>query len=90
VLARRAAAARSGAARPATAGSGQVASARRERPARGGVALAEPELPQSVEADVVIESPASVRPEPRSGATAAPRPGARPQRPGRSPGKRRR
>jgi preprotein translocase subunit SecF len=93
VLARRAAAARSGAARPATAGGGQVASARRERPARaGGVALAEPEaeLPQSVEADVVIESPASVRPEPRSGATAAPRPGARPQRPGRSPGKRRR
>ncbi|MBW8764896.1 MAG: protein translocase subunit SecF, partial [Geodermatophilales bacterium] len=93
VLARRAAAARSGAGRPATAGGGQVASARRDRPARaGGVALAEPEaeLPQSVEADVVIESPASVRPEPRSGATAAPRPGARPQRPGRSPGKRRR
>jgi preprotein translocase subunit SecF len=91
VLARRSAAARSGGSRAAANGGGQVASARRTRPARsGGVALAERDLPESVEADVVVESPASVRPETRTGATAAPRPGARPQRPGRSPGKRRR
>jgi preprotein translocase subunit SecF len=93
VLARRSAAARSGGARGASTGGGQVASARRARPARaGGVALAErdADLPESIEADVVVESPASVRPEPRTGATAAPRPGARPQRPGRSSGKRRR
>jgi preprotein translocase subunit SecF len=89
VQARRASAARQGGAR-AAAPAGPVASARRTRPARGAVAVAE--LPDSVEADVVVESPSSVRPE-GSGATAAPRPGARPQRPGakgRPPGKKRR
>jgi preprotein translocase subunit SecF len=91
VMARRASAARTG--RAAAAPAGPVARARRSRPTRstGGVAVAE--LPDAVEADVVIESPASVRPEPGSGATAAPRPGARPQRPGqkgRPSGKKRR
>ena len=89
VQARRASAARSAGPRAATPG--PVASARRARPARGGVAVAE--LPDSVEADVVVESPSSVRPESASGATATPRPGARPQRPGpkgRPPGKKRR
>jgi preprotein translocase subunit SecF len=89
VLARRAAAARS-AGSPAAAPAGPVASARRARPARGGVAVAE--LPRSVAADVVVESPSSVRPD-TGGATAAPRPGARPQRPGakgRPAGKKRR
>jgi preprotein translocase subunit SecF len=89
VLARRAAAARS-AGSPAAAPAGPVASARRARPARGGVAVAE--LPSSVAADVVVESPSSVRPD-TGGATAAPRPGARPQRPGakgRPAGKKRR
>jgi preprotein translocase subunit SecF len=86
VQARRSSAARGGA-RPAAAG--PVASARRTARARSGVALAE--LPETVEGDVVIESPSTVGPEPRpSGATAAPRPGARPQRPGRPAGKRRR
>jgi preprotein translocase subunit SecF len=93
VLARRSAASRTGAApggRP-----GQVASARRAASSSRGtsaVALAERELPSQAAADMVIESPSSVRPESRNGATAAPRPGARPQRPGsnRSPGKRRR
>ena len=93
VLARRSAASRTGAApggRP-----GQVASARRTASSSRGtsaVALAERELPSQAAADMVIESPSSVRPESRNGATAAPRPGARPQRPGsnRSPGKRRR
>ncbi|MGK5114593.1 protein translocase subunit SecF, partial [Geodermatophilus sp. CPCC 205506] len=63
-----------------------VAGARRARgAARGpaGVALAEREEDLGpAAADVVVESPESVRPEPRTGATAAPRPGARPQRPG--------
>jgi preprotein translocase subunit SecF len=89
VQARRSSAARAGGPR-AAAPAGPVASARRARPAGGGVAVAE--LPDSVEADVVVESPSSVRPE-GSGATAAPRPGARPQRPGargRPPGKKRR
>jgi preprotein translocase subunit SecF len=89
VQARRSSASRQGHARPA-APTGPVASARRARPARGGVAVAE--LPDSVEADVVVESPSSVRPE-AGGATAAPRPGARPQRPGgkgRPAGKKRR
>jgi preprotein translocase subunit SecF len=93
VLARRSAASRAGVApsgRP-----GQVASARRAASSRSGsaVALAERDLPEQAAADMVIESPSSVRPESRGGgATAAPRPGARPQRPGsnRSPGKRRR
>jgi preprotein translocase subunit SecF len=93
VMARRAAAARAGGAR-AAAPAGPVASARRARPARpahGGVAVAE--LPGSVEADVVVESPSTVRPDGGGGATAAPRPGARPQRPGakgRPPAKKRR
>jgi preprotein translocase subunit SecF len=90
VQARRSSEARSGGARSA-APAGPVASARRARPARGGVAVAE--LPSSVEADVVVESPSTVHPDTGSGATAAPRPGARPQRPGargRPPGKKRR
>jgi preprotein translocase subunit SecF len=89
VQARRSSAARTGGVR-AAAPTGPVASARRSRPARGGVAVAE--LPDSVEADVVVESPASVRREVGAG-TAAPRPGVRPQRPdgrGRPAGKKRR
>jgi preprotein translocase subunit SecF len=95
VMARRSSAARTGGAR-ATAPAGPVASARRTRPAqRGGtsVALAERDLPEQVEADLVVESPSSVRREGAAGATAAPRPGARPQRPGakgRPAGKKRR
>jgi len=89
VLARRSSAARqSGTATVA----GPVASARRgRRPAAGG-GPAVAELPDAVPADVVVESPSSVRPE-ASGATVAPRPGARSQRPGgkgRPPGKKRR
>src|SRR4051812_4635762 len=87
VLARRAAAARQQQGRAAAGAA--VASARRggnSRPAASpaGIALAErdEQLPGRVEADVVVESPSSVRPDPGSGATAAPRPGARPQRPG--------
>jgi preprotein translocase subunit SecF len=90
VQARRSSAARSAGPRAAVP-TGPVASARRARPARGGVAVAE--LPDSVEADVVVESPSSVRPEAGTGGTTTPRPGARPQRPGsdrRSSGKRRR
>jgi preprotein translocase subunit SecF len=90
VQARRSSEARSGGPRVG-APAGPVARARRARPARGGVAVAE--LPDSVEADVVVESPSSVRPDSGGGATAAPRPGARPQRPGakgRPPGKKRR
>jgi preprotein translocase subunit SecF len=90
VLARRAAAAR----QPRAGQQLPVASARRNRSAgQGSVALADrDELPGQVAADVVIESPSSVRPEGGSGATAAPRPGARPQRPGnrRPSGKKRR
>jgi preprotein translocase subunit SecF len=91
VLARRSAAARHSGARTA-APVGQVASARRNR-SGSSVAVAERDLPDQVDADMVIESPASVRREPGTGGTTAPRPGARPQRPGndrRSPGKRRR
>jgi preprotein translocase subunit SecF len=84
VLARRSAAARQGDLRtPAPAA--QVASARRARPATRGaaaVAVVERDLPGQQAADVVVESPSSVRPDAGSGATAAPRPGARPQRPG--------
>jgi preprotein translocase subunit SecF len=90
VLARRSSASRTGGARAAAA-AGPVASARRARPAGGGVAVAE--LPDSVEADIVVESPSSVRPDTGSGATPPPRPGARPQRPGpkgRPAGKKRR
>jgi preprotein translocase subunit SecF len=92
VLARRAAAERSGGARPASAGGAAVATARRAKPARAGSSVAVAELPDTVRADVVVESPESVRPEPGRGGTAAPRPGARPQRPGnrRSGGKKRR
>ncbi|SFL16957.1 protein translocase subunit SecF [Geodermatophilus ruber] len=86
VLARRAAQARQGGARP---DAGPVASARRARgaaPRAAGVALAEREEDLGpAQADMVVESPDSVQPEPRGG-TAAPRPGARPQRPGRSGG----
>jgi preprotein translocase subunit SecF len=95
VLARRSSEARQGIAR-AAAPAGQVASARRSRgPARSGssVAVAERDLPGQVAADVVVESPSSVRPEAGTGGTTTPRPGARPQRPGsdrRSSGKRRR
>jgi preprotein translocase subunit SecF len=90
VQARRSSAGRTAGSRAAVP-TGPVASARRARPARGGVAVAE--LPGSVEADVVVESPSTVRPDSGSGATAAPRPGARPQRPGakgRPPAKKRR
>jgi len=90
VLARRSAAAR----QPRSGPQLPVASARRNRSAaQGSVALAErDELPGQVAADMVIESPSTVRPEAGSGATAAPRPGARPQRPGnrRPTGKKRR
>jgi preprotein translocase subunit SecF len=95
VLARRAAQARQGAS-GATVGRGPVASARRAAgTARrsGGVAVAEREEDLGpAAADVVIESPESVRPDaPRTGGTSTPRPGARPQRPGRpSGGKKRR
>ncbi|WP_456599342.1 protein translocase subunit SecF [Blastococcus sp. SYSU DS0616] len=86
VLARRSSAARAdGVAVPA----GPVASARRRR-STGAAAASE--LPGAVTADVVVESPPSVRPDAPRGASAAPRPGARPQRPGssRPSGKRRR
>jgi preprotein translocase subunit SecF len=89
VLARRSAAVRkAGAAVPA----GPVASARRAR-SGSSVAVAERDLPDQVAADVVVESPSSVRREPGTGGTSTPRPGARPQRSGgdrRSSGKRRR
>jgi preprotein translocase subunit SecF len=88
VQARRSSAAREGGGRAAGPGRTAVASARRTAAARRrspvGTAEREEDL-GPVEADVVVESPASVRPtEPRSGATAAPRPGARPV--GRRPG----
>jgi preprotein translocase subunit SecF len=93
VLARRASAARQAA--RADGGRVAVASARRAggAPRNAGVAVAErDELPGRVEADVVIESPQSVRPETGTGGTSTPRPGARPQRPGnhRPSGKKRR
>ncbi|SNS49186.1 protein translocase subunit secF [Geodermatophilus pulveris] len=105
VLARRSSQARQSAGRPA--GIGPVASARRgrgaARPAAGGAgtALAERDADLGpVPADVVVESPESVRreapdpvrpaPGPRSGATAAPRPGARPQSGARRSGGRKR
>ena len=93
VLARRSAEARGGASGTAR---GPVASARRAGGAtsarRSPVALAErPDaLPDRPDVDVQVESPSSVQPTGR-GATAAPRPGARPQRPGQRPtGKKRR
>jgi preprotein translocase subunit SecF len=95
VLARRSAAARQ-------PGAGQqlpVATARRTRSARASLPVAAEgdDLPGQVAADVVVESPSSVGPDDAvtggatggtraRGATAAPRPGARPQRPdGRRP-----
>ncbi|MGY1621536.1 protein translocase subunit SecF [Geodermatophilus sp. SYSU D00965] len=95
VLARRASQARQGGS-GATAGRGPVATARRAAGTTrrsGGVAVAEREADLGpAAADVVVESPESVRPDaPRTGGTTAPRPGARPQRPGRpSSGKKRR
>ena len=88
VLARRSSAARQTGAAPVA---GPVASARRGRRPAAGAGTAVAELPDVVPADVVVESPSSVRPE-ASGATVAPRPGARPQRPGGKsrPGKKRR
>jgi preprotein translocase SecF subunit len=101
VLARRSSQARQGADRATAAG--PVASARRAGGAArspAGVALAEREEDLGpARADVVVESPESVRPDAeraappsRRGATAAPRPGARPQQPGsrRSGGRKRR
>ncbi|MEU2349980.1 protein translocase subunit SecF [Modestobacter sp. NPDC049651] len=76
VLARRAAEARQAATGSPRRAEGPVASARRSRAAsaqRSSTALAERPA-----ADVQVESPATVRP---SGATAAPRPGQRPNRP---------
>jgi len=94
VLARRASVARQASART-QGGRVSVASARRAggAPRGAGVAVAErDELPGQVRADVVIESPSSVRPEASSGGTSKPRPGVRPLRPGNrgSSGKRRR
>ncbi|MGY2128133.1 protein translocase subunit SecF [Blastococcus sp. SYSU DS0617] len=91
-LRRRVLARRSSAARQGGAPAGPVASARRGRRPAGGGGTAVAELPGEVQADVVIESPSSVRPD-ASGSTAAPRPGARPQRAdakGRPPGRKRR
>ncbi|RBY88504.1 protein translocase subunit SecF [Blastococcus sp. TF02A-26] len=83
VLARRSSAAREG--RGTGPGRGPVASARRSPSARRQTAVGVAERVDDLgpaQADVVVESPSSVGPgEPRSGATAAPRPGARPQRP---------
>jgi preprotein translocase subunit SecF len=96
VLARRSSQARQGGDRGT--GTGPVASARRASGAArrtAGVALAEREQDLGpAQADVVVESPESVRPDPRpssrSGATAAPRPGARPQSGARRSGGRKR
>jgi preprotein translocase subunit SecF len=92
VLARRASVARQAASgAPVTVSSARRASGSRQSAGAVAVAVRE-ELPGRPEATVQIESPDSVGPEPRSAATAAPRPGARPQRPGnrRSGGKKRR
>jgi preprotein translocase subunit SecF len=88
-LRRRVLARRSAAGRKAAVATGPVASARRAR-SGSSVAVAERELPGQVAGDVVVESPSSVRREPGTGGTSTPRPGARPQRPGRPSGKRRR
>jgi preprotein translocase subunit SecF len=93
VLARRAAEARA-----ASSGTprGPVASARRAGGAtstarRSAVAVAErPDvLPAQPDADVQVESPASVQPAGRGGTT-TPKPGQRPQRPGQRPAGRKR
>jgi preprotein translocase subunit SecF len=88
-LRRRVLARRSAAGRKAAVATGPVASARRAR-SGSSVAVAERELPGQVPGDVVVESPESVRREPGRGGTSTPRPGVRPQRPGRPSGKRRR
>jgi preprotein translocase subunit SecF len=90
VLARRASAARQAASgAPVTVSSARRAAGGRQSAA--AVAVAErDELPGRVQADVVIESPESVRPEPGSARTSTPRPGARPQRPGRPSGSKKR
>ncbi|MGY2063988.1 protein translocase subunit SecF [Blastococcus sp. SYSU DS0619] len=92
-LRRRVLARRSSAARAGGVPAGPVASARRRRPGGSTAASVVGDLPGTVTADVVVESPSSVRPDSPRGATAAPRPGARPQRPDgrtRPAGKRRR
>jgi preprotein translocase SecF subunit len=100
-LRRRVQARRSSVARQSGVGSaagGRVSTARRSGSAsarRPAVAVAEraEDLPGPAEADMVIESPASVQPEPPTGGgTTPPRPGQKPQRPGnrRSGGTKRR
>jgi preprotein translocase SecF subunit len=79
VLARRSSVARQGGT------DAPVATARRAGGARRSAVAAGPrraELPDQVAADVVVESPASVRPDAPAGGTTAPRPGQKPQRPG--------
>jgi preprotein translocase SecF subunit len=81
VLARRSSVARQGG---TDAPAGPVATARRAGGARRSTVSAAPrraELPDQVAADVVVESPSSVRPDAPAGTT-APRPGQKPQRPG--------
>ncbi|WP_199522141.1 protein translocase subunit SecF [Geodermatophilus marinus] len=91
VLARRSSQARQAGVRP-DAGRAVVGNARRSGGAArrgGGVAVAERDADLGpARADVVVESPESVRPEPRG--TTAPRPGARPQGGRRSGGRKRR
>jgi preprotein translocase subunit SecF len=82
VLARRSSVARQGG---TDAPAGPVATARRAGGARRSAVVAGPrraELPDQVAADVVVESPSSVRPDAPAGGTTAPRPGQKPQRPG--------
>jgi preprotein translocase subunit SecF len=82
VLARRSSVARQGG---TDAPAGPVATARRAGGARRSAVAAGPrrtELPDQVAADVVVESPASVRPDAPAGGATAPRPGQKPQRPG--------
>jgi preprotein translocase subunit SecF len=87
VLARRAAEARAAASGTTL---GPVASARRTRGAARGATVAVVErpdaLPSRPDADVQVESPASVQPV--RGAATPPKPGQRPQRPGARPGQR--
>ena len=83
VLARRAAAARRAGAAAAAGRRGRQRPACRRRRRRSPWPSAS--CPGRWPADVVVESPSSVRREPGSGGTSAPRPGARPQRPGNRP-----
>ena len=92
VLARRSAAGRTGA--PAVR-TGPVATARRAAPSRAAsaVALAERDLPDQAEADMVVESPSSVRPDAAAAGRRRPRARVRGRSgpaPTASPGKRRR